>query len=245
MVGKNEENKNFYIHSVKSISITNIGSRKKNEDAFYESDTLFVVADGVGGNAYGEVASRLACVAFSEYFAENKTSVYDLVYLNNALKFATQKFQETIAKYPETKAMATTVVLLAFDGNGAIVAWLGDSRLYHIRGEKVLFVTEDHSLKNELAKQGQDVTNISRNMITKALSATADYPFSFARIAKDDLQPNDYFFLCTDGVLENVTDELLCRELATENTLDEKTQQLFALCEGKTKDNFTFITIQI
>lgn len=228
---------------MKSIAITNVGSRSKNEDAFLEAEKLFVVCDGVGGSAYGEVASRLASNALAEFVHKNPVLESDAVYWNKALQFTVQKFQETERTYPETTGMSTTVVLTAFDEKGAIVAWLGDSRLYHLRNGKILFVTDDHSLKNEMAKDGKDVSQISRNFITKALSAKTNYGFSFHRIT--DVRQGDFFFLCTDGVLENVTDEILSREMALNTTLAEKSETIFSLCNGKTKDNFTFIILEI
>lgn len=228
---------------MKHQSITNIGSRKKNEDAFLEAEKLFVVCDGVGGSAYGEVASRLASNALAEFVQKNPVWESDAVYWNKALQYTVQKFQETERTYPETAGMSTTVVLVAFDEQGASVAWLGDSRLYHLRNEKVLYVTDDHSLKNEMAREGKDTSQISRNFITKALSAKTNYGFSFHRIT--DVRQGDFFFLCTDGVLENVTDEILSRETAANTTIDEKIQTIFSRCDGKTKDNFTFILIEI
>lgn len=107
--------------------------------------------------------------------------------------------------------MSTTVVLLAFDKDGAIIAWIGESQLYHIRRGQILFITEDHSLINELAKQDKDVSNIRRNIITQSLSEKGDAQFSFQSIGSSDIQKGDYFFLYTDGVLENITDEKINR----------------------------------
>lgn len=232
---------------MKYTAITNIGSRSSNQDAYFAGENLFIVCDGVGGAAYGDVASKLACSSFAEYFKHNPTTVYDCDYLNKALQYAIQQFQETENKYPEMKGMATTIVLIAFDKDSAIVAWLGDSRLYHIRNGQTLFVTEDHSLVNELRKQGktdeEQLKNI-RNYITKSLSAKTETNFSFHGIKTAEIQKCDYFFLCTDGVLENITDEILCAELITENTLEEKAQNIFSHCVGKTRDNFTFQIIQ-
>ncbi len=231
---------------MKHVAGTNLGMRSKNEDAFFESENLFIVCDGVGGNAYGEIASKLTCASFSEYFEQNPIAVINEDYLNKALKYTVQKFQDTESKYPEMKGMATTIVLIAFDEAGAIVGWLGDSRLYHIRNGEILFASEDHSLVNDLRKQGNtDEAQLKtmRNFITKCVSGTAQYQLSLHRFAITEIQQGDYFFLCTDGVLENVTNEMLCAELNTQNTLEAKAQKMFSLCEGKTKDNFTFILI--
>jgi protein phosphatase len=226
------------------ISYTNKGSRPTNQDAYFESDKLFRVCDGVGGLSYGDVASKLTCSSFSEYFKSNQSVVYDCDYLNNALQYTFEKFRETINKYPETKEMSTTMVLIAFDADGAIVGWMGDSRLYHVRNGKVFFVTEDDSLINQLQKKGEDVSLVSRNIITKSLSANRNGELTFHGIAKNDIQLGDYFFLCTDGVLENLNDEILIKLLNEEKSLTAKAEKIQELCEGKTKDNFTFILIQ-
>jgi len=230
---------------MKCVSITNVGERGSNEDAFYDGGVLFIVCDGVGGNVYGEVASKLACASLSDYFQDNAVSVYSNSYLNDALKYTIQKFEEIECKYPETKGMATTVALVTFNGAGANVAWLGDSRLYHIRKKEILFVTEDHSLINELAKQGRDVAGIQRNFITKSLSSKTSGEFSLHRIDAALIEKSDFFFVCTDGVLENVSNEILCVALTSENTLEENAQKIFSLCEGKTKDNFTFMIVEM
>ena len=225
--------------------MTNIGSRSINQDACFSGDPLFIVADGVGGAPYGDVASKLVCSSLAEYFQQNQVTLYTEEYLNKALQCAVKRFLETESKYPETKGMATTVVLLAFDSAGASVAWLGDSRLYHIRSGDILYATEDHSLINQLLNKGEAVTGISRHRITKCVRSINTDSFSFHRIPQSQIQTGDFFFLCTDGVLENITDEMLRTELNTKDSLDQKAQKIFTLCEGKTRDNFTFQIIQI
>lgn len=233
---------------MKHTAITNIGSRSSNQDAYFAGEKLFIVCDGVGGAAYGDVASKLACSSFVDFFKQNPAAIYDCAFLNKALEYTISKFKESENQHPEMKGMATTVVLIAFDKDGAIVAWLGDSRLYHIRNEEILFVTEDHSLVNELRKQGntdeEKLKNI-RNYITKSLNASGQHELSFQGISKTEMKQGDYFFLCSDGVLENITNEILCTELTTKNTLEEKAQKILSHCEGKTGDNFTFQIIEI
>ena len=233
---------------MKSISKTNPGSKPTNKDFHLESENLFIVCDGVDSSPYGDIASKLACSSFSDYFIQNPVTVYDCDYLNKALQYTIQKFQETESKYPEMKGMATTIVLLAIDFDGVIITWLGDSRLYQIRNGQILFITDDHSLVNELRKQGntdeEKLKNI-RNYITKSLSTKTEIEFSLHGIETAQIQKGDFFFLCSDGVLENITNEILCAELTTENTLEEKAQKILSHCEGKTNDNFTFQIIEI
>ncbi len=225
---------------MQSIAHTHKGLRPTNQDAFYTSDDLFIVCDGVGGKAYGEVASKLACSSIADYFKQSPTVIYDCDYLNKALQYTIQQFQETENKYPELKNMATTVVLIAFDSDGAIIAWIGDSRLYHIRKGQILFMTEDHSLINELAKQGKDVSDIKQNIITKSVSANGKTGFSCQILHKSEIQQGDFFFLCTDGVLENITNEKINRIFSLDSALERIKEQIIKECEGKTNDNFTF-----
>lgn len=225
------------------VAHTDKGSRPNNQDAWYAGDKLFIVCDGVGGSAYGEVASKRACASFAEYFEQHPSGRHDSDYLDRALEYTVEQFKKTISKYPETQAMSTTAVLLAFDDDGATIAWMGDSRLYHIRKGQILFVTEDHSLINELARQGNDVSGISRNIITQALNGKGDGRFSFHAISKQQLQAGDHFFLCTDGVLENITDEKINRIFSLPS-LEQIKVAIIRECEGKTKDNFTFEIIE-
>lgn len=227
-----------------STSYSNIGNRHKNEDAFYESENLYIVCDGVGGAKYGEVASKLACSSFADYFQQNPSPIFDATYLQSALRFVVQQFREIETKYPETKGMATTIVLIAFYEDGAIVGWMGDSRLYHICDEKILFATEDDSLINEMKRKGEDPKNVSRNFITKALNANCVHELSFHYFSKEEIQQSDFFLLCTDGVLENITEQKISNLFSINSTIDTIQQHIIAECKHKTQDNYTFLIIQ-
>jgi protein phosphatase len=230
---------------MQSLASTNIGKRNKNEDAFHAGNNLFIVCDGVGGAKYGEVASKLACSSFANYFNQNPSPVFGCEYLNKALSYTRQQFRETETKYPETKGMSTTVVLIAFDNDGSIIAWMGDSRLYHIRNGKILFVTEDDSLINQLSKKGEDISNVSRNIITKSLNAAKDDAFSFHGLSKEQIKTGDYFLLCTDGVLENIDEQKINRLFSDNPSLEELQKNILNQCDNKTNDNYTFQLIHI
>ncbi len=230
---------------MKSIASTNIGMRTINEDAFYEGQKLYIMCDGVGGLPYGEVASALACSAIADYLTQCPTETLDRPDLENLLSFIKKAFESKEAQYPEIKGMATTVVLVYFTTRGAYVAWIGDSRMYHLRDGEICFVTEDHSLVNELAKQHKDTTHIGRNYITKSLHATTIDSFSSHYILAEDVQKDDFFFLCTDGVLENIDDSTLASLFRKEQSIADIKAQILDKCAQKTKDNFTFEIIQI
>ncbi len=227
---------------MKIITHTDSGLRPTNQDAFYANGNLFIVCDGVGGNAYGDIASKLACTALSGFF---KNRSFSKEQVDKAFESTQLQFQEMVNQYPEMKNMSTTAVILALDNEKASIAWMGDSRLYHIRNGEILFVTEDHSLKNELAKKREDVSYIKGNIITKSLSANHAIEYSLHTIPREDIKEGDFFFLCTDGVLENVTDEFIKSHFQSEYALEKIKALILQECEGKTKDNYTFEIIQI
>jgi serine/threonine protein phosphatase PrpC len=234
-------------------SYTSIGSRTINQDCCYpaelRADTkLFIVCDGVGGKPYGDVASKLACSTISDFFIKNPCDTVSAEYIESLGRNVKKAFAETEAKYPETKDTSTTIVLLAFDSEGAIVGWMGDSRLYHISDGSFAYVTQDHSLAGDMLRKGlaeqHEISNI-RHIINRSMSAETDDSFDFHRIKSSEIKAGDYFFLCTDGVLENIKDSLLLDILNSDRSFKEKATDMIAYCDQKTKDNFTFQLIEI
>ncbi len=136
------------------LSLYEKGKRKNQEDFILNyKNKLFIICDGVGGQKYGELASKLA----SEEFAKNinnlkllqKNELYAKSFENTQ-----DAFDKHIAKYPETKEMATTMVALHFNEKNIAIMHCGDSRFYNIREGKILWQTEDHTIINELIKAG-------------------------------------------------------------------------------------------
>ena len=229
------------------LTYTNPGTRLVNEDSLYAENSLYIVCDGVGGNVYGEIASKLACKSISEFITDNAIQIITEEFLNNALKYAINKFRELETEKPELKGMSTTIVLVAFDDAGAKIAWLGDSRCYHIRDGNILFNTIDHSLINDMRKEGitEEIhLRYVRNYITKSISANCAYSFSIHSIRKAEMQNDDFFFLCSDGVLENLKDEKITDIFLFNSSLDKIKDCILEQCRGKTKDNYTFEIIQ-
>ena len=188
------------------------------------------------------MASKLACNSISEYFNGHFIDKVDEKLLNDVLKFTIQKFKETESLYPEIKGMSTTIVLIAFDNEGVIIAWLGDSRAYHISDGNIQFVTTDHSLANELKNQEQidenEIKNI-KNFITKSLNAQCAHLFSLHKIPKEKICEGDFFMLCTDGALENISEEIIKTECIRDKNIEEIINNFASQCEGNTRDNYT------
>jgi serine/threonine protein phosphatase PrpC len=241
------------------VGFTEVGQRANNEDSIYppkESVTpetrLFMVCDGVGGQHKGEAASALACESIATYFTMNPTAISDAPYIQAALKFTTENFKVKEAKEKETQGMATTLTLLHLNEAGATLAHLGDSRIYHVRDGNIIFVTEDHKLVNELVRDGhiseqEALTHSQRNVITKVISADRNDMPDVHIIS--DIAEGDYFFLCSDGVLEQIYDDLLTYHLreTDDNDIsdDEKLENIRRECIGRTRDNFSAMLIRV
>lgn len=243
------------IHS--HFSLNEIGSRANNEDSIYPAkntattqDCLFMVCDGVGGNTRGEVASQLVCDSFTRYFRENPASQSTPEYLNAALEFVEKAFDDYFASHAEAKGMGSTLTLLHLHEGGATVAHIGDSRVYHVRKNEILFQTADHSLVNDLVQQGlltleDAAVHPHRNIINRAVQGASVKPTEIDTVCITDVRVDDYFFLCTDGILENIRNADLISVLVEQVSDEEKIKRILTLCEGKTRDNFSCYLIKI
>lgn len=211
---------------LRAFPIFEFGKRKDSagnphqEDSIYpplgkdaSESSLFMVCDGMGGHDAGEIASQTVCDSISQtilndgHYKEGEFTNTDLLEaLDNAYSALDAKDNDT------EKKMGTTLALLKLHNNGATIAHIGDSRVYHIRpgateeGTEILFMTEDHSLVNSLVKAGEMTKEEARhsrqrNIITRAMQPgdnRAEPDISLIR----DIQPGDYFYLCSDGMLE-------------------------------------------
>jgi serine/threonine protein phosphatase PrpC len=232
------------------------GGRSNNEDNIFPvageatvGQRWFMVCDGVGGAARGEIASHIAVEGFNDYFVQHQTEVATSDYLQLALDSVQAQFDDYLTRHPEAHGMATTLTLLFFHEAGATVAHIGDSRVYHLRDGKVIWRTEDHSLVNQLMKAGvitreEAREHPQRNVIERAIQGGSKAVKPDVQIL-NDIRPGDYFFLCTDGVLERVSDELLENVLGSKESNEQKKQTLIDCCIGKTKDNFSAYLVQI
>ncbi|MCX6216971.1 protein phosphatase 2C domain-containing protein [Spirosoma sp.] len=239
------------------VGFTEPGSRANNEDALFPpvpaqasiDQRWFLVCDGVGGAEKGEVASELAVTSFNTFFKENPVNVATEDYIHLAVQFAQKQFETYLNANPQATGMGTTVTLLYLHEEGATVAHIGDSRVYFIRGGQTRWRTDDHSYVNELVRSGvltpaQASTHPQRNIITRALQSEKPVQASVQII--NDIRAGDYFFLCSDGILERIGDELLEHTLLKPASNDQKLETIRQLCiHGKTRDNFTAYLIQI
>jgi serine/threonine protein phosphatase PrpC len=197
---------------------TDVGRiRDHNEDNFLvdKALNLFVVADGMGGHAAGEVASAIAVNTMRDEVVKNKdlieayregSQIASARDITNLLEHAVQKacaeIYETAQRNPEKRGMGTTLSSLLVIKNRGFVAHVGDSRIYLLRGGRVIQLTEDHSLVNELIKRGkltQDQAEVSpyKNAVTRAVGV---YESVEVDTIDFDVLPGDQFLLASDGL---------------------------------------------
>jgi len=216
-----------------------------------ENDSLFLVCDGVGGSAMGNCASELACRKISEYVNTNSKQTINDAFFYAALEFVYQAFCEYELSYPQSKGMATTLTLFYKSEHCIWTVHLGDSRIYHIRDGAIVHKTQDHSFVGNLLSAGIITEEEARrhpkkNIITKAIQAGDDQKCQPEIFCTNEIYARDYFFLCTDGVIESVADEQLCAILGNvELSNQDKMHEIFLLCAANSKDNFSAYLIQI
>ncbi|WP_080054492.1 protein phosphatase 2C domain-containing protein [Spirosoma aerolatum] len=232
------------------------GGRANNEDNIFPAagkatpdQKWFMVCDGVGGMSWGEIASAVAVEGFNDYFLNHPQTIATPAYIGQALADVQTKFDNQLTSRPEAKGMATTFTLLYLHQAGVTVAHIGDSRVYHLRDGKIIWRTQDHSFVNELLKAGvitpqEAKTHPKRNVIDRAIQGSERPVLPDVQIL-NDVRSGDYFFLCTDGVLEQVTDAFLESVLSESISNEQKQQKLIAQSIGQTKDNFSAYLIQI
>lgn len=232
---------------MKFIAFSDKGMRKLNEDAYFISEKVCIVADGVGGNAYGEVASKICIETIGNFFQKNELKNITIATIENAVNLVIAKLTATATQYPETKEMKTTMAMIAFGVENIAIAWMGDSRVYFGNHSTIVYQTTDHSLANELREKGEQneaYLQTIRNYITKAIGVDSTDKPTVLLIDKNDIKKGDWFFICSDGVLENLTEEKLLQMMLGSEDIDKKINSIAAECLGKTKDNFTFILIE-
>jgi len=234
--------------------------RPSNEDHFGYDEQLgiFVVCDGMGGHAAGEIASQIAVETVLAYFRDRKPAVEDDAYLDDApigarlLADAVKKANDAILAYAEqnknTSGMGTTLVAARFDEGVFSIANVGDSRIYLFREAQLLQLTEDHSLVMEQVRRGmitleQAKRSSAQNIITRALGTDES---TLPDLGEFPAQDGDTLLLTTDGVLRHVDDAEIRSILLQLPSLQAACDTLVdAANEGGGEDNSTCMLIRV
>ena len=232
--------------------MTNTGLvRKENQDAYAVKTvfghTICVVCDGMGGAAGGQLASRIAVDTFSAEMEKRLSPESKPDRLREvsvvAVALANRAVREAARTSESYHSMGTTLVsAVSFDG-GAVIANVGDSRAYHINEERIVQITRDHSLVEHMLERG-DITaeearhHPNRNLITRALGPDVDPECDCYTC---QLLPGEYLLLCTDGLVNTVTDEEIKNEVLNGDT-NTCMERLLAISKSRgASDNVTVV----
>lgn len=236
--------------------------RKGNEDslALNQEQRLYVVADGMGGHAAGEVASRVAVDAIDEFvrltggneeitwpFGLDDSISYDGNRLKTAIRHANRKVLEATRERADYEGMATTVAAVLVDGDVANLGHVGDSRVYLWSERRLVQLTSDHSWVNEQIQSGvisaeQARSHPLRNVVTRALGGRPDLVVD---IQSRRVSPGELLLLCSDGLTTMVTDEDIARILGeAEGDIARAAQSLVDTANARGgEDNITVILL--
>ena len=243
-----------------AVGQTDVGRvRTNNEDAFSLAPDkgLLVVADGMGGHASGEVASRMAVDIIRNYFsgmvADGKTPIigtYDDDFtettnrLGSAVRLANTAIYEAGQSNSQLKGMGTTIVCALLHNRKLSIAHVGDSRLYLIRAGDLEQLTDDHSVvaeqvKRELISREEAEKSEIKNLLTRALGAVAEVEVDLSEL---NLLDGDSLILCTDGLTNMVHDDEILSVVLAGRDPSVASQRLIELAnEGGGTDNITAV----
>lgn len=255
---------------LKAYGIWEYGQRKDSngnphqEDSLYplpdrmtDKDRLFILCDGMGGHDAGEVASSVVCEAMSRSILDRQPDAGGFFSDEILLKAIADAYDALNEKDTgAAKKMGTTMAMLKFHDRGCTIAHIGDSRVYHIRPGKdaastrILFQTRDHSLVNDLVSIGELTEEEARhsgqkNVITRAMQPNVERRAKADIYHTDDICRGDYFYLCTDGMLENMGSSQICYNFSDTAGCDEEKVRRLILATQENHDNHSAIIVHV
>ena len=247
---------------VKAYGLTHVGrQRQHNEDSFLVEDgaKLYLVADGMGGHAAGEIASRIAVDSISEFILHTKEDdgtwphAYDEQFrrstnrLMAAVRMANTRVLEAMRKDVRLRGMGTTVVACMAEDKTMSFAHVGDSRAYLIRDNQLSRITNDHSWVFEQVQAGmlteaEAEKHPLRNVITRALGGALQVNPDASEI---EIREGDVYLLCSDGLTGMVPEEEILKVVAESSSLEAACQQLIDAANARGGlDNVTAILVK-
>lgn len=229
--------------------------RDNNQDVYFvsinEEVPLFIVADGMGGHKAGEVASNMAMeIVRDEFFNLCNGDLGEkeiLQLMKRCIEEANNKIYLKSIEIEEFSGMGTTITIAYIKDDTIFIGHVGDSRGYIIREEDIIQITDDHTLVNELVKNGSITTDEAknhpqRNVITRAVgtSDTIEVDFIVEKFEKENI-----LLLCSDGLTSMIKDSEIKDVLISEKDIQEACEKLVDLSNEKGgHDNITVIAIR-
>ena len=249
---------------IASGGVTDVGRvRSNNEDSFkiVEPLNLFVLSDGMGGEAHGEIASAIAVETVVKHCLDFKANPAAKVIgtvqpnwsartkrLSTAVHLANKNIFKSAEENPDQRGMGATLTVVWIDGAKLSVAHVGDSRAYLLRGGSLLQLTRDHSLVAEQVRRGiltsaEAEESDMQSVLLRALGAQAEIEVD---AEEHTLFPRDVLMLCSDGLTRMVTEPEIAGTLQAETDPTRAAEKLVALAnERGGPDNITVVIVRL
>ncbi len=240
--------------------------RNKNEDSFLVVDhsspgqdiqrhgRLYMVADGMGGHPGGEIASQIACREITQYYCANSDSRGDPDYFKRRLhhlKASIYRVHDKIIAYgrknKKYENMGTTLSALVITKHKALIAHVGDSRIYRLRKGRLQQLTEDHTMAQLFIQMGYlTPEKIANHPINHVMSQAVGQGIDDVFTLVEDVDPDDIFVLCSDGLFGMVSDEEIRDILLQHPAVKEQCRCLVARAlENGGRDNVTVMVVHV
>lgn len=225
--------------------------RDSNEDTCIGNidHKTFLVADGMGGHAAGEIASQIAAATIEEFFKKQNSPTSPDEWLNSAVQQANTRVYETQMRKPEFRGMGSTLTVLAFSDARFHIAQVGDSRAYLLRDGILRQLTRDHSVVWPLYENGilskEDISkHPQKNLITRSIGT---YPQVEVDLQNDTTHEGDIFLLCSDGLTDVLTDQDISRILSSRGKSPQELAEMLvdSANEAGGPDNITTIVVSL
>jgi len=219
--------------------------RTANEDSYYAKAPVFAVADGMGGAQAGEVASRIAAESFEPAVRGDQAPE---AYLRSIAEGANERIHSLSQNDSTRSGMGTTLTAAIVEGDDVSFAHVGDSRAYLWRDGELRLLTSDHSLVEELRRQGrltseQAEDHPQRSIITRALGPEEEVEVDTLTFSA---RPGDVFLLCSDGLTTMVKDDGIAAALASSDDLDQAATRLVDEANrAGGRDNITVVAFRL
>ena len=251
--------------AIRYFVVSHIGLRRsRNEDSYAILDfgafkppadrrgVLFVLADGMGGHACGDLASKMACQGLTTIFDNSTADFEPKLYaqrLEDLIFSVDFRLRQHAVTHPDCTDMGTTLSALLISGNFAIAAHVGDSRIYRLRGGRMTQLTTDHSFVQEMIDEGEltpeaAIKHPLRSVLTRAVGTRES--LEEVEIRTEDASLGDRFLLCSDGLHDMVSFEEIAATLKDGIDPQQSAEQLLnATLRNGGRDNVTIISIHL
>ncbi|MCA9714809.1 MAG: Stp1/IreP family PP2C-type Ser/Thr phosphatase [Myxococcales bacterium] len=250
-------------HRIRFAGKSDVGlHRSQNEDSILMPTemALGAIADGMGGHAAGDVASKIAVETIEGFYRSTAQSgprtwpfrppLLDIerMRMETAVKLANSRIYETASADSGKKGMGTTIDAIYFTQGRLYIGHVGDSRVYRVRKGQIQMMTEDHSLRNDWLRMkglsGEDVVNFPfTNVVVRALGLAEQVNVD---VVIDEYKYDDIFLLCSDGLNDMIDDATILKVINKYERLDSCSSKLIAAAnDAGGKDNITALLVRI